>query len=826
MNATQIRQSIAALVSFLLLANATACAAFQIAADTPKKPETVEEEADKSTELSNDVDEILAGHSYHGQAFNEGPRQKAYMMGGTGNVNFPVTTQSAEAQAFINQGVGQLHGFWTLEAERSFRHAAAIDPDCAMAYWGAAWANAKSAKERAKGFIDEAIKRTEGITQREKLYIEALDRYLKSTSKKKSDRAKKLVSDMEKICVQFPEDIEAKAFVAYRVWENASEGVPISSHLSTESLLKEIFERQPLHPAHHYRIHLWDREAPERALQSAERCGISAPRIAHMWHMPGHIYSRLKRYEDAIFYQEASARVDHAHMMRDQIIPDAIHNFAHNNEWLIRNMIFVGRANDAVALSRNMIELPQHPKYNTFKKRGSANYGRKRLVQTLTSYQLYEESVRACLDGAIPDDGDAKRSLERNRLLGMGYAMTGQTQKANEVIARLNQQLAVLKKQKKAKPDAAKSKKASDNNDAAKPEVKKVESKDGQSTDKPEKPATQDKSEDKKAKKPKPSRVSEQQVLRAIRSIEGYLALAKQEYQAAYDKFQKGTADDQCFLAEVLFLSGKPADAIKRLKQEVKRRKNEVIPQARLVYVLWKNGNLDEAKREFEKLRSISGCMDLEIDLFSRLKPLARSLGHGSDWRNPHQLSADTEFRPNLDDLGPFRWSPPTAPAWLIDRSGGEPASSSSFDGKSHIVIFYLGHGCLHCAEQLQAFGPKTADFEQAGISLLAISSDDESGLKQSVAAYEGEMPIPLLADPKKEIFKKFRAYDDFENQPLHGTFLINGSGQILWQDIGYEPFMEPEFLLKESTRLLKIHADKKKASDIELNKRASVGNK
>jgi hypothetical protein len=45
--------------------------------------------------------------------------------------------------------------------------------------------------------------------------------------------------------------------------------------------------------------------------------------------------------------------------------------------------------------------------------------------------------------------------------------------------------------------------------------------------------------------------------------------------------------------------------------------------------------------------------------------------------------------------------------------------------------------------------------------------------------------------------------YDDFENQPLHGTFLIDGEGNVRWQDISYEPFMDHQFLLKEAQRLL-----------------------
>ena len=52
----------------------------------------------------------LYGRSYHGEVFNEGPRQKAYLMGKTGNVRFPITTKSSEAQKFFEQGVGQLHG--------------------------------------------------------------------------------------------------------------------------------------------------------------------------------------------------------------------------------------------------------------------------------------------------------------------------------------------------------------------------------------------------------------------------------------------------------------------------------------------------------------------------------------------------------------------------------------------------------------------------------------------------------------------------------------------------------------------------------------------
>ena len=120
-----------------------------------------ESKFESSKKVSEDGN-VLEGHSFHGEAFNEGPRQKAYLMGGTANVTFNVSTDDALAQQFFNQGIGQLHGFWYFEAERSFRQVAMLDPECAMAYGGMAMANFENEK-RAIGFIKEAVKRKKSI---------------------------------------------------------------------------------------------------------------------------------------------------------------------------------------------------------------------------------------------------------------------------------------------------------------------------------------------------------------------------------------------------------------------------------------------------------------------------------------------------------------------------------------------------------------------------------------------------------------------------------------------------------------------------------------
>ena len=123
------------------------------------------------------------------------------------------------------------------------------------------------------------------------------------------------------------------------------------------------------------------------------------------------------------------------------------------------------------------------------------------------------------------------------------------------------------------------------------------------------------------------------------------------------------------------------------------------------------------------------------------------------------------------------------------------------------LVIFYLGFGCLHCVEQLEAFAPKNSGFNELGIEILAVATDSKEEVKEALATYsEGheKFPFKIVSNPELDVFKKYRAHDDFEGKALHGTYLIDGEGKIRWQDIGYEPFTNIDFLLKECERLLK----------------------
>jgi peroxiredoxin len=723
-----------------------------------------------------------AGHSLHGEVFNEGPRQKAYLMGNTGNVTIKVTTKSAEAQKFFDQGLGQLHGFWYFEAERSFRQAAALDPDCAMAYWGMAMANRENNK-RGRGFMAEAVKRKGAVTPGEAAWIDALDDYLGHDDKPRDDgqRRRQYVRALEAMVHDHPEEIEARAMLALMIWENSSHGVPISSHEAVASLLREVHAANPMHPAHHYVIHLWDGEKPAWALPSAARCGQSAPGIAHMWHMPGHTYTRVERYVDAVWQQEASARVDHSHMIRDRVMPDQIHNYAHNNDWLVENLTFIGRVRDAIDLAKNLAELPRHPKYNMLSGSGSSRLGRHRLLAVLPQFELWDELLRLAETPLLELTDIDDEQIRYRRAVGAALVATGDLTRAKSQITALQELQAKLKaEQEKAAAEAeakAKAEKKPDDqvakarNDAAGGFKHRLET-----------------------------------IEAALEDLHGHWALAGSDATAAIAHFEKAKVGKE-FLSRVHWQTGNKAKAEQLAREAVNEGKNRVYPLANLVEVLNQCGKTNEAADEFRKLQGMSAFIDRDLPIFKRLDELAPKLGLPADWRQPYQPAGDVGQRPELASLGPFRWHASPAPEWTLPDAQGDSVSLARYRGRPIVLIFYLGFGCLHCVEQLNTFAPVQAEFASRGIDLVAISTDDVEALRRSVEsrAQAGmpAIPITLLSGDDLSVFKSYRAYDDFENLPLHATFLIDKDGLVRWQDISYEPFTNAKFLLDEAKRLL-----------------------
>jgi peroxiredoxin len=757
-------------------------------------------------------EDLPEGHSSHGEVFNDGPRQAAYLMSGQARVHFPVTCSGLEPQQFFDQGVGQLHGFWYFEAERSFRQVAALDPDCAMAYWGMAMANVDN-EDRAAGFARVAWLKRGLVDDRERQFIDSLARFhevqgaenpkrLKeqdeekrkkeeeARKKRRKSRAVRLAKDYENILWDYPDDIEAKAFLVNRLWLNGRLGSSITSRQANEALLQQILDVAPMHPVHHYRIHLWDaQDSAGRVIEAAINSGLSAPGVAHMWHMGGHIFDRLGRHDDAAWQQEASARVDHAHMMRDHVLPDQIHNYAHNNEWLVRSLRQQGRIREAVDLAKNMIELPRHPKYNTLEKGGgSASYGRRRLLETLELFEQWEDLITLSETMYLEPPYQGKEATadraERLFLLAKAHAYVRDDAGYEQHLAALS---AAIGSAKVDRVEAL---------EKAEEEGLEAEWKDSEVR------AAMDKVLD-----------EHQRILDDLRDKHEALValqaalraeLSGEELKETIALLRKRRFD-KAHLALLCLDAADAEQALELARDAVQGKGSHVYPQAVLAHVLNVTGKREEALDVFDQLRERCARADIDLPAFKRLAPLAEARGLPADWRPAVQAAPDVGQRVDLNTLGPLRWSPPPAPGFRLPDGFEGEVSLADYEGRPVLVIFFLGFGCVHCVEQLKAFKPAAAAFEAAGIDIVSIGTDSIEQLNDSQAAdtKHTAYPFPILADPQWVEFRRWRSHDDFEGAALHGTFLIDGEGRIRWQDISYEPFMQAEFLLAESVRLL-----------------------
>jgi peroxiredoxin len=766
----------------------------------------------QETQESAGTEANTFGHSRHGEVFDEGPRQAAYRMAGLGSsVHFPVAGLGEEAQAFFDQGITQQHGFWYFEAERSFRQVAMLHPDCAMAYAGMALANVEN-RARASGFAARAVEKAADATPRERMWIDAIAAYhriddalrteLQSGDAKRVETARKTVAErnakrdekqlgrdfvrgLEAIVAAHPDDIEAKAFLAVQCWRNVEFGLPITSHGAVDALLDQVFAAAPDHPAHHYRIHLWDGEKHERAIRSAAANGASAPGIAHQWHMSGHVYAGLNRHAEALWQQEASARVDHDHMLRDRVMPYEIHNYGHNQEWLVRSYGYVGRVRDAVDLAKNMIELPRHKVRNRLgDRRHVAGYGRARLLELIDEHELWDVADAAHRDGYLDPVDDVVPEAQRLEVLGRAFHRSGQSDRAAAIHAQAE---ALLARARKLRADA-------------------VDAAETAALDKQESSERIRAAMDDAGRKATDPVRAVHDVLRMLQ-CEKLLAAgdAKAAVAALGDKHGLSKAQH----ARLLAAAGDHPKAIEVVAEERKARPNRVTSTATAVAVLHAAGRVDEARVAFDELRRLAGRADLDQPLLHALAPIAAEFGYPVDWRTPVEFGDDFGARPELASLGPVRWHPTEAPGFDLAVAGGGRMSLTQRAGRPTLVVFYLGFGCLQCVEQLQSFVPLRTAFADAGIDIVAIGTDDADSAAASLAAMPDadRIPFPLLADPELTAFRAWRCHDDFEQMPLHGTFLVDGEGRVRWQEISFEPTKDVDWLLNECRRLLRLPA-------------------
>lgn len=238
---------------------------------------------------------------------------------------FPVSTQNRDAQLFMNQGLNLAYAFNHAEARRAFREAARLDPTLAMAYWGQALvlgpninAMMESSEEpHALEAVQKAISLKGNASPREQALIEALSKRYTGDPKQRQVNDKAYAEAMRQVQQRFPDDLDIRmlyveSMMDLRPWGYwMRDGRPHDGTEDIVALTEDAIRRNPKHPgALHMYIHLMEAHHPDRAEAAADLLLPLLPAAGHMVHMPGHIYQRVGRYNDAVRSNELAIAAD------------------------------------------------------------------------------------------------------------------------------------------------------------------------------------------------------------------------------------------------------------------------------------------------------------------------------------------------------------------------------------------------------------------------------------------------------------------------------------------------------------------------------------
>jgi tetratricopeptide (TPR) repeat protein len=235
---------------------------------------------------------------------------------GLGTYHWKISTRSAKAQAFYDQGVQLMYAFATDDAARSFREAWKRDSTCAMCYWGEAWAwgpylneamatddppRAALAAERAVAYRGTASTREQALIDAMALRYRpsqdsVLRRQLDSTYARALGAAWKKNRKDAELGTMYGEAL--MLLEPRRGYWSLQKPSVREIHATLEQILK----RDITHPgACHLYIHATESsEHPEKAEDCAAHLGHAIPGASHLNHMPSHTYNRVGRWGDAV----------------------------------------------------------------------------------------------------------------------------------------------------------------------------------------------------------------------------------------------------------------------------------------------------------------------------------------------------------------------------------------------------------------------------------------------------------------------------------------------------------------------------------------------
>ncbi|MFI9047446.1 hypothetical protein [Streptomyces sp. NPDC053427] len=295
-----------------------------------------------------------------------------------GNFARPVSTRSPEAQRWFDRGLVWSFAFHHEEAVRCFGSAAAADPDCAMAYWGVAYAlgpnynkpweffddaDLQRTVERAHAAVERAHALCDGATPTERALIEALrERYPSSHAARDfSVWNASYAEAMRAVYELAPDDLDVATLYAdalmnltpWKLWDLRT-GEPAAGARTLEA--KAVLERALLtetdtdHPGVlHLYIHLMEMSpTPEKALSVADRLPGLVPDAGHLRHMPSHLDVLCGDYRKVVSGNSDAIRADEKYLRRAGAMNFYTLYRSHNYHFKIYGAMFLGRSRTAL----------------------------------------------------------------------------------------------------------------------------------------------------------------------------------------------------------------------------------------------------------------------------------------------------------------------------------------------------------------------------------------------------------------------------------------------------------------------------------------------
>lgn len=299
---------------------------------------------------------------------------RAQLFDGMGPHRRATSTTSPEAQAYFDQALTWTYAFNHDEAIRSYRHAAELDPDFALAWWGVALCNGPhinnpamtdARSELAWRAACSAEAAALNASEVERALIEAVaTRYAWPAPADRRPLDEAYAASMRRVHERYPDDndvtvLYVESLMDLQPWDLwTPDGSPKGNTVEIVRLLEQVLADDPDHPgAAHLYIHAVEASGdPGRALTAANTLRELVPASGHLTHMPSHIDAQVGHWSEAAVANRKAVLSDRAYRSQSPTQDFYRAYMLHNQQFLSFVCMMLGRSEESIAAGKAAID--------------------------------------------------------------------------------------------------------------------------------------------------------------------------------------------------------------------------------------------------------------------------------------------------------------------------------------------------------------------------------------------------------------------------------------------------------------------------------------